>query len=96
MYDKFWHDIIALRHHQKQSHVTITFNGIQVSMQYRVSVPILNDICTLVPLFLSHMFYHSSFIAILYCSFILNNVAPDQTAPKVRPVSTLLIIQIVL
>ena len=45
--------------HLKQRHVTTTCDGIRVSVQYRVSVPISCDICTLVTRFLSLSFYHS-------------------------------------
>ena len=64
MCDKFWCDVTALRCHQKQHHVTGTFEGIQVNMQYQVRVPISSDICMLVPRISLHGFNHSIFIAI--------------------------------
>ena len=44
MQNNHWRKVILLRCHQKQRYVTVTFEDI------RVSVPILNDICTLAPL----------------------------------------------
>ena len=63
MSDKFCCDFIALRHHQKQSHVMVKFKGIQVSVQYQASMPILSYICKLAPRIISHIFNHSIFIA---------------------------------
>ena len=51
MHNKFQSDNI-----KKKSHVTLTFEGIQVNMQYRVSLPISSKICTLAPWILSHIF----------------------------------------
>ena len=31
MREKFWSDVIVLRHHQKQLHVKVMFEGIRVS-----------------------------------------------------------------
>ena len=36
----FCHDAVALRCHQKQLHVIVTFEGMQVSVQYQVSIPV--------------------------------------------------------
>ena len=53
--DKDWRDVTALRRHQKQRNVTVIREGIRVSVQYRVSVPISCDIGTLAPrLFIAH------------------------------------------
>ena len=56
VHDKVWRDVTALRHHQKQRNVTVIKEGIRVSVQYRVSVPISCD-------FITH-FNHLLFIAI--------------------------------
>ena len=56
MCDKFWHGIISLTRHQKQHHVMVTFEGIQVSVQYELSEPILSDIYILTSLILLHIF----------------------------------------
>ena len=53
--DKVWRDVTALRRHQKQRNVTVIWEDIRVSVQYRVSVPISCDIGTLAPRLLSHI-----------------------------------------
>ena len=53
-----WLEIIVLRRHQKQRHETVTFKGIRVSVQYKVSVLISNDIWWLALDFIAH-FSHS-------------------------------------
>ena len=62
--DTFSRDVMDIRRNLKLRHVTATCEGILVSVQYRVSVPISSDICTLVTRLLSLSFSHLIFIAI--------------------------------
>ena len=56
MRDTFLYDAIVLRRHQKQRFVTVTFDGMIVSVHYLVSVSIKNDICMLASRILSQIF----------------------------------------
>ena len=38
MRDQFCRDVIALGRHQQQRHVTVTLEGIRVSVQYHVNM----------------------------------------------------------
>ena len=57
MRDKFWCDVIKPRCHQKQHHATVTFEGIQISVQYQVNLQSLSsDIPMLDPRMFSYIF----------------------------------------
>ena len=44
MRNNFWRDVTAPICHQKQCYVTVTFEGIRVSLQYQVSLLIPIDV----------------------------------------------------